>query len=41
LGDANQILVERPVVDRAQGQAVADDRLAELLGVADDVCRVE
>ena len=40
-GDADEIFVERSVVDRAHAQPVAHERLARLLGVADDVRSVE
>ena len=39
--DSDEILVERSVVDRAHAQPVAHERLARLLGVADDVRSVE
>lgn len=39
--DADEVLVEGAMVDRAEGEAVADDRLARLLGVGDDVRRIE
>ena len=37
--DADEVLVERSVVDRAEAQAVADERLACRLRVTDDVRR--
>lgn len=39
--DADEVLVEGTVVDRAEAQTVADQRLALLVGVGDDVRRVE
>jgi hypothetical protein len=39
--DADQILVEGTVVDRAQAQPVADERLALLVDVTDDVRGIE
>jgi hypothetical protein len=37
---ADKVFVERAVVDRAEAETVANDRLACLFGVADDVRRV-
>ena len=38
--DANQVGIERRVMDFRKGNAIRDDRLAELLVlVGDDVCR--
>src|SRR4249920_2196551 len=39
--DADQVLVERPVMDGAEAQAIAHHRFARLLDVRDDVRRVE
>jgi len=39
--DADEVLVERSVVDRAQAEPVAHGRLAAVLNVAEDVCSVE
>ena len=39
--DANDVMVERRVVDLAQGEPIGDHRLAGGLAVADDVGRVE
>ncbi|CAN5282521.1 hypothetical protein BH20ACT13_BH20ACT13_25710 [soil metagenome] len=39
--DADQIFVERPVVDRAHAQPVAHERLARLLCVTDYVRSIE
>jgi hypothetical protein len=39
--DAHEILVERTVVNGAETEPVADERLAALLDVADDVCSIE
>ncbi len=39
--DPDEVLVERPVVDRAEAESVAYDGFAGFLGVADDVRRVE
>jgi hypothetical protein len=39
--DPNEIVVERSVVDRAETDAIADDRIASFLEIADDVGSVE
>jgi hypothetical protein len=40
-GDAHEVLVEGPVVNRAKTEAVRHARLAFRLEIADDMCRVE
>jgi hypothetical protein len=39
--NANEVLVERAVVDRAKADAVADERFSLFLGIADYVGSVE
>ena len=40
-GDADEVLIEGPMVDRAEAEPVAHHRLAPFVSVADDVRRVE
>jgi hypothetical protein len=39
--NAHEVFVIRPMMNRAQTEAVADDRLAGFVRVTDDVRRIE
>jgi hypothetical protein len=39
--DADEVLVEGPVVDRAEAQVVADPRLPAGIRIADDVSSIQ